>query len=169
MRERSLADTASTYRVVFPQPAGRCATLDDTRGDPSLPLRIRRMHCTKCGIESTTSRKFCAACGNPRSRKCPKCGAENAPSSAFCEDCGTALTPNAASASPSSPQSASTAPNIRVTPEQPDWMRPCVPRSRYTIRMTRSISWNAQSDERCVNRLRAEQNADARAQRLQPR
>jgi hypothetical protein len=33
MRERSLADTASTYRVVFPQPAGRCATLDDTRGD----------------------------------------------------------------------------------------------------------------------------------------
>jgi class 3 adenylate cyclase len=29
------------------------------------------------------------------------------------------FTPNAASASPSSPQSASTAPNIRVTPEQP--------------------------------------------------
>jgi class 3 adenylate cyclase/predicted ATPase len=75
------------------------------------------MRCTKCGTESTTSRKFCAACGSPLSRSCPKCGAENAPSSAFCEDCGTALAGRAASAAASSPQ-ASTAPNIRVTPEQ---------------------------------------------------
>src|SRR5579863_8674022 len=77
------------------------------------------MRCTKCGTESTTSRKFCAACGSPLSRRCPKCGAENAPSSAFCEDCGTALTGDAVSAAASSPQ-ASTAPKIRVTPEQPD-------------------------------------------------
>jgi class 3 adenylate cyclase len=75
------------------------------------------MRCTKCGTDSTTSRKFCAACGSPLSRSCPKCGAENAPSSAFCEDCGTALAGHAASAAASSPQ-ASTAPNIRVTPEQ---------------------------------------------------
>ena len=77
------------------------------------------MRCTKCGTESTTSRKFCAACGSPLSRRCPKCGAENAPSSAFCEDCGTALAGNAAPAATSSPQAASTAPDFRVTPEQP--------------------------------------------------
>ncbi len=75
------------------------------------------MRCTKCGTESTTSRKFCAACGSPLSRSCPKCGAENAPSSAFCEDCGTALAGHAASAAASSSK-ASTAPNIRVTPEK---------------------------------------------------
>src|ERR1700674_5443975 len=75
------------------------------------------MRCTKCGTESATGRKFCAACGSPMSGLCPKCGAENAPSSAFCEDCGTALAGHAASAAASSPQ-ASTAPNIRVTPEK---------------------------------------------------
>src|SRR6266446_3387252 len=95
--------------------AERCWRIQE--GDPSLSLRIRRMRCTKCGTKSTTSRKFCAACGSPLSRSCPKCGAENAPSSAFCEDCGTALAGRAASAAASSPQ-ASTAPNIRVTPEQ---------------------------------------------------
>ena len=67
-----------------------------------------------------TNRKFCAACGSPLSSRCPKCGAENAPSSAFCEDCGTALAGHAVSATTSSPQAASTIPNIRVTPEQPD-------------------------------------------------
>src|SRR5713226_4645271 len=78
------------------------------------------MRCTKCGTESTTSRKFCAACGSPLSRRCPKCGAENAPSSAYCEDCGAALAGNAASAATGSPQAASTASEIRVTPEQQD-------------------------------------------------
>ncbi len=80
------------------------------------------MRCTKCGTESTTSRKFCAGCGSPLARRCPKCGAENAPSSAFCEDCGAALTGNAASAATGSPQAATTAP-IRVKPEQPDATR----------------------------------------------
>src|SRR2546421_4933085 len=78
------------------------------------------MHCTKCGTESTTSRKFCAAWGSPLSSRCPKCAAENAPSSAFCEDCGAALAGRAVSAAASSPRAVSTAPNIRVTPEQPD-------------------------------------------------
>src|SRR5216683_965440 len=78
------------------------------------------MRCTKCGTESTASRKFCAACGSPLSRRCPKCGAENAPSSAYCEDCGAALAGNAVSAATGSPQAASTAPEIRVTPEQQD-------------------------------------------------
>src|SRR5216684_3979674 len=78
------------------------------------------MRCTKCGTESTTGRKFCAACGSPLSRRCPKCGAENTPSSAFCEDCGAALAGNAASATTGSPQAASTAPEIRVTSAQQD-------------------------------------------------
>jgi class 3 adenylate cyclase len=78
------------------------------------------MRCTKCGTEITTSRKFCAACGSPLSNRCPKCGVENAPSSAFCEDCGAALAGRAAPAATSSPQAASTAPNIRVTREQQD-------------------------------------------------
>jgi class 3 adenylate cyclase len=77
------------------------------------------MRCTKCGTESTTSRKFCAACGSSLPSRCPKCGAENAPSSAFCEDCGTALAGHAASAATSSLQASSTTP-IRVTPEQAD-------------------------------------------------
>ena len=70
------------------------------------------MRCTTCGTESTTNRKFCAACGSPLARRCPKCGAENAPSSAFCEDCGTALAVKAAPAATGSPQAASTAPEI---------------------------------------------------------
>src|SRR5712671_3629271 len=78
------------------------------------------MRCAKCGTESTTSRKFCAACGNPLSRRCPKCGAENAPSSAFCEDCGTALAGNAGPAATGTPKAASTVPEIRLTPEPPN-------------------------------------------------
>ncbi len=78
------------------------------------------MRCTNCGTESKSGRKFCAACGSPLSSRCPRCGAENAPSSAFCEDCGTALAGNAASAATSSSQAALTAPQIRITPEQPD-------------------------------------------------
>jgi class 3 adenylate cyclase len=78
------------------------------------------MRCTKCGTESTTSRKFCAACGSRLPSRCPKCGAENAPSSAFCEDCGTALAVSAAPAVTSSLQSASTAPEIHVKQEQLD-------------------------------------------------
>ena len=69
------------------------------------------MRCNRCGTESTTGKKFCAACGSSLSSRCPKCGAENAPSSAFCEDCGAALAGHAASAAASSPQVA--------PPEQP--------------------------------------------------
>jgi class 3 adenylate cyclase len=55
--------------------------------------------------------------------RCPaavRSAGENAPSSAFCEDCGAALSGNVASAATDSPQVASTAPQIRVTLEQPD-------------------------------------------------
>jgi class 3 adenylate cyclase/tetratricopeptide (TPR) repeat protein len=84
------------------------------------------MRCTKCGTESTTSRKFCAACGTALSRRCSKCGAENAPSSAFCEDCGTALAaPAAAVAGRSAAVSGGPVPaappaDIPVAGDQPD-------------------------------------------------
>src|SRR6266851_5372887 len=98
--------------------AARCWMIKE--GDPSLSLRIRRMRCTKCGTESTTSRKFCAACGGPLSRRCPRCAAENAPSSAFCEDCGAALAGNAAFAATGSAPATLTAPEVHVSPEHPD-------------------------------------------------
>ena len=85
-----------------------------------VPAQGWAMLCTRCGTESTTGRKFCAACGSPLPRSCPKCGAENAPSSAFCEDCGAAL---AASASPAASQSTpvpSMTSELRLTSEQPD-------------------------------------------------
>ena len=78
------------------------------------------MRCSKCGTESTGVKKFCAECGSPLPSRCPKCAAENKPTSKFCEECGTALADHVASAATSSPQAASTAFNIRVTPEQPD-------------------------------------------------
>jgi class 3 adenylate cyclase/tetratricopeptide (TPR) repeat protein len=90
------------------------------------------MRCTKCGTESTTGRKFCPACGGPLSSRCPKCGAENAPASTFCEDCGTALTVKTAPAATHSPQTGSTAPNIRVTPEQPG-ASPAIDGERKTV------------------------------------
>ncbi len=82
------------------------------------------MLCTRCGTESTTGRKFCAACGSPLPRRCPKCGAENAPASAFCEDCGAALSGNAAPAPAQPAQIAPTAPELRVAPDQPDTSTP---------------------------------------------
>jgi len=78
------------------------------------------MRCNNCGTESTSGRKFCAACGSPLSSLCPKCSAENESSSAFCEDCGTALAENAASATTRSSQAASVVPLDRVTAEQPN-------------------------------------------------
>src|SRR5713101_6161031 len=77
------------------------------------------MQCSKCGTESKTGRKFCAACGSPTSSRCPKCGAENGPSSAFCEDCGTSLAGDATPADTRRSQTGSTDHNIRITPEQP--------------------------------------------------
>jgi len=49
------------------------------------------MRCTKCGIESTSGRKFCPECGTPLANRCGKCGAESAPTAKFCEDCGAPL------------------------------------------------------------------------------
>src|SRR5207248_2915405 len=78
------------------------------------------MLCTKCGTESTTGRKFCAACGSPLTNRCPKCGAENELSSAFCEDCGSALADNSAPAALIATQITPTTTEIRFTSAQPE-------------------------------------------------
>jgi class 3 adenylate cyclase len=66
------------------------------------------MRCTRCRTESTTSKKFCVACGNPLSSRCPRCGVENAPTSAFCGECGATLDTHAASGGTHSPEASST-------------------------------------------------------------
>src|SRR5260370_28326290 len=75
------------------------------------------MRCSKCGTDNREGRKFCAQCGTPLKAVCPSCGAENEPGEKFCGECGAALSANAV---PLSTQAASSVPNIRVTPEQPD-------------------------------------------------
>ena len=77
------------------------------------------MRCAKCGTNNPSTNNFCAKCGNALAKHCAKCQAENPPTSDFCGKCGAPLTdgPEAAVAS-SSPQGS--APNIRVTAEQPD-------------------------------------------------
>jgi class 3 adenylate cyclase/tetratricopeptide (TPR) repeat protein len=77
------------------------------------------VRCAKCGTNNSSTNNFCAKCGNALAKHCAKCQAENPPTSDFCGKCGTRLTdgPNAAVAT-SFPQGS--APNIRVTPEQPD-------------------------------------------------
>src|SRR5216683_2631648 len=78
------------------------------------------MRCSKCGTDNREGRKFCSKCGVTLARQCPRCGASNEPGDDFCGECGAAVAANAASAAASSPQAASTGPNIRVAPEQPD-------------------------------------------------
>jgi hypothetical protein len=77
------------------------------------------MQCAKCGSDNREGRKFCAACGVPIAVKCAQCGASNEPGEKFCGECGAALAAIAV-ARDSSPQAASTIPNLRIAPEQPD-------------------------------------------------
>lgn len=77
------------------------------------------MLCATCGAENPAGKRFCGDCGAPLANRCGQCGAENPPEKKFCGDCGGLLgTALAAAVAPSSPQRS--APNIRVTPEQPD-------------------------------------------------
>ncbi len=82
------------------------------------------MRCSKCGSDNREGRKFCADCGAPIVATCPRCGASNEPRERFCGECGAALAGNGIYAAARSPQVASTAPEIRVTPEQSETARP---------------------------------------------
>ena len=78
------------------------------------------MHCSKCAAENREGRKFCAECGAPLKARCASCGAENDPAEKFCGECGVALAGKALAASAKASATKVTAPEIRVTPEQPD-------------------------------------------------
>src|SRR5712692_11345700 len=78
------------------------------------------MRCSKCWTDNRAGRKFCAQCGVPLKAVCPSCGAENEPGEKFCGECGAAFAANALPAANSSTQASTAAPNIRVSPEQPD-------------------------------------------------
>jgi class 3 adenylate cyclase/tetratricopeptide (TPR) repeat protein len=84
---------------------------------PAIKVDVR---CAKCGTDNREGRKFCAQCGVPLKAVCPACGAENEPGEKFCGECGAAFAANVVPVATSSTQAASTVPDIRVTPEQPD-------------------------------------------------
>src|ERR1019366_5624450 len=73
-----------------------------------------------CSVDNPAGKRFCGDCGAALANRCGQCGAENPPEKKFCGDCGSALAGHAASAPASPPQAASTAPNIRLAPEQSD-------------------------------------------------
>lgn len=78
------------------------------------------MRCIKCGTDNREGRRFCAQCGQPLKLGCPACGAHNEPGERFCGDCGAALAGHVQPGVDQSFKVTSTAPNIRVTQEQPD-------------------------------------------------
>ncbi len=78
------------------------------------------MHCTKCGTDSREGRRFCGQCGQPLKLVCPACGAGNEPGERFCGDCGAALVVHAQPSIDQPHKATSTAPEIRVTLEQPE-------------------------------------------------
>jgi predicted ATPase/class 3 adenylate cyclase len=77
------------------------------------------MRCEKCGTNNPSTNNFCAKCGNALAKHCTKCQGENPPTSDFCGKCGAPLT-NGGGAAVATPSPQGPAPNIRVTPEQPD-------------------------------------------------
>jgi class 3 adenylate cyclase/ribosomal protein L40E len=81
------------------------------------------MLCAKCGADNPVAKRFRGDCGAPLANLCGQCGAENPPEKKFCGDCGSALSKAVgATGATSSPQGS--APNIRVTPEQPEALAP---------------------------------------------
>jgi hypothetical protein len=81
------------------------------------------MLCTKCGAENPAGKRFCGDCGAPLANRCVRCGAENPPEKKFCGDCGSVLG-TIADAAIATPSTLGAAPQIRVTPEQPNASTP---------------------------------------------
>jgi hypothetical protein len=79
------------------------------------------MRCTKCGSDNAAEARFCNQCATPLNRACPQCAHRNAPGAKFCAQCAAALAGHAASAPASPPQSASTAPHVRVLAAIYNW------------------------------------------------
>src|SRR5229473_7292806 len=78
------------------------------------------MRCAKCATENRDGRKFCAECGAPLNARCASCGAENEPAEKFCGECGAALAGKVQAVSTKAPTTKPTAPEIHITPVQPE-------------------------------------------------
>jgi len=85
----------------------RCAT-----GEP--------MRCSNCGSENLAGKKFCGDCGAPLANRCPNCRSENPAGKRFCGECGFALIGNAQPGAAQSSRGESSAPDIRIAPDQTD-------------------------------------------------
>src|SRR5271155_6130803 len=79
------------------------------------------MKCANCGAENPTGLKFCEQCAAPFKKRCAQCGFENSSAARFCGECAAPLAgnPQANSSAKALPPRPS-APEIRITPEQPD-------------------------------------------------
>jgi len=49
------------------------------------------VHCSKCGAENPSSKKFCGDCGAPLANLCPKCRGDNPAGKGFYGECEAAL------------------------------------------------------------------------------
>jgi hypothetical protein len=49
------------------------------------------VHCSKCGAENPSSKKFCGDCGAPLANLCSKCRADNPSGKRFYGECDAAL------------------------------------------------------------------------------
>src|SRR5271167_1962089 len=109
----ALRGLAPVLEAVFFGPCSGDTPRIGLRKPGELPMR-----CSKCEFENQAGLKFCGNCATPLTNRCAKCGFENPPAFKFCGECAASL--SAAVVAASSPQAASAAPNIRITPEQPD-------------------------------------------------
>ena len=75
------------------------------------------MRCPSCNHDNSVDASFCDACGAKLESICATCGTTNQPGARFCKKCGTRI---ATESAPTKPAAASTAPKVRVTPEQAD-------------------------------------------------
>jgi class 3 adenylate cyclase len=73
------------------------------------------MRCPSCNHDNSVDASFCDACGAKLESICATCGTTNQPGARFCKKCGTRI---ATESAPAKPAVASTAPKVRVTPEQ---------------------------------------------------
>src|SRR5215472_14714672 len=56
------------------------------------------MRCSKCGVESRQTARFCDNCGSSLQPQCVSCGVPNRLGARFCDGCGASLTGSAAAA-----------------------------------------------------------------------
>src|SRR6266852_3153579 len=106
MALRTLGTGRDTGRVIN-EVRNRCAT-----GEP--------MRCSNCGSENLAGKKFCGDCGAPLANRCPNCRSDNPAGKRFCGECGFALIGNALPGAAQSSRAESSAPDIRIAPDQTD-------------------------------------------------